>query len=284
MRRAALALAAVLLIAGCTAGAHAEPSGSLAAASIPATPRASQPAPTAAQMVVSGPELLVPREAAVRAPQPVLEPSFVSTLIADYCVDRDVPSPPSTAVHLRLLDRTYALPASYVPPDLVPASQAGFSGSSGARYVRAAMVADLAAMHAAMVAEGLNVIINSAYRSYATQIATFNSWVSRMGMATALLRSARPGHSEHQLGTTLDLTSPGWNGRFGNWATETPEGRWLVDNAWRYGFVMSYPLGSQPVTCFSYEPWHYRWIGRDAAAAHHASGLYLRPFLEQFVK
>ena len=97
------------------------------------------------------------------------------------------------------------------------------------------------------------------------------------------MRSARPGHSEHQLGTALDLTSPGWNGRFGNWATETAEGRWLADNAWRHGFVMSYPLGSQDVTCFSYEPWHYRWIGRDAAAEHQASGLYLRSFLERYV-
>jgi D-alanyl-D-alanine carboxypeptidase len=57
----------------------------------------------------------------------------------------------------------------------------------------------------------------------------------------------------------------------------------MEENAWRYGFVMSYPAGSQADTCFSYEPWHYRWIGRDAAAAHRTSGLQLRRFLERYV-
>lgn len=184
---------------------------------------------------------------------------------------------------LTILDRTHALPASYAPSDLVAASRAGFGGASGGRLVSAAIIDDLAAMRAEWVGAGLTITIDSAYRSYATQVATFNSWVSRAGAADALVRSARPGHSEHQLGTTLDLTSPGWNGRFGNWATETAEGRWLVENAWRFGFVMSYPLGSQDITCFSYEPWHYRWIGRAAAAEHLSSGLYLRPFLERYL-
>jgi zinc D-Ala-D-Ala carboxypeptidase len=79
------------------------------------------------------------------------------------------------------------------------------------------------------------------------------------------------------------VTSPGWVGRFGDWAIESPEGAWMAANAWRYGFVMSYPAGSQAQTCFSYEPWHYRWIGRDAAAAHRSSGLHLRQFLERYV-
>jgi len=57
----------------------------------------------------------------------------------------------------------------------------------------------------------------------------------------------------------------------------------MAAHAWEYGFVMSYPFGSQALTCFSYEPWHYRWIGREAAAAHRASGLYLRQFLERFI-
>ena len=100
----------------------------------------------------------------------------------------------------------------------------------------------------------------------------------------ALRTSARAGHSEHQLGTSIDVTSEGgaapWE--YGDWAT-TPAGAWMADNAWRYGFVMSYPAGSQVETCFGYEPWHYRWIGRDAAAAHRQSGLQLRQFLERHV-
>jgi D-alanyl-D-alanine carboxypeptidase len=107
--------------------------------------------------------------------------------------------------------------------------------------------------------------------------------VARLGQDAARLRTARPGHSEHQLGTAIDVTSPGWSGRFGDWAVESAEGAWMAEHAWRYGFVMSYPAGQQELTCFGYEPWHYRWIGREAAAAHRDSQMVLRDFLERFI-
>jgi D-alanyl-D-alanine carboxypeptidase len=138
---------------------------------------------------------------------------------------------------------------------------------------------DLAAMFAASRAAGLDLIIESGYRSWGDQAATFDSWAARIGYAAARVRSARPGHSEHQLGTAVDLTSPGWGGRFGDWGRETAEGAWLAEHAWEFGFVMSYPFGTQGATCFSYEPWHFRWIGPAAAADHRASGLTLREFL-----
>ena len=209
---------------------------------------------------------------------------YEAALVADHCADRDLAAPPSSDVALIVLDRSYALPASYAPDDLVPASTAGLGGSSGSKLVRAVVVADLAAMAAAWDAAGLGIEIESAYRSFAAQAATFDSWAARLGVAGALVRSARPGHSEHQLGTAIDVTSPGWSGRFGDWASETVEGAWMAAHAWEYGFVMSYPASSEATTCFSYEPWHYRWIGREAAAAHRESGLPLRQFLEQYVR
>ncbi|HSS36870.1 MAG TPA: D-alanyl-D-alanine carboxypeptidase family protein, partial [Patescibacteria group bacterium] len=57
------------------------------------------------------------------------------------------------------------------------------------------------------------------------------------------------------------------------------EGAWLAKNAWKYGFVMSYPKGKKRVTCYAYEPWHYRYVGRDLAARVHASGKTLRQVL-----
>jgi D-alanyl-D-alanine carboxypeptidase len=144
------------------------------------------------------------------------------------------------------------------------------------------MVEDLAALFVAARDAGLRLIIESGYRSFASQAATFDSWASRLGYPEALVRSARPGHSEHQLGTAIDVTSPGWAGRFGDWGRETAEGRWLAAHAWEFGFVLSYPAGAEAATCFSYEPWHYRWIGRAAAAEHRASGLALRQFLERY--
>ncbi|MGH2385971.1 MAG: M15 family metallopeptidase, partial [Candidatus Limnocylindria bacterium] len=199
------------------------------------------------------------------------------------CVDRDLPAPPVDDLVLVVLDRTYALPAEYVPGDLVPATTAGLTGASGTKLVRAALVDDLEAMADAWESAGLSISIDSAYRSHASQAATFATWVARLGPAEAMERTARPGHSEHQLGTALDLTSPGWSGRFGDWAVDSAEGAWMAEHGWEHGFVLSYPAGGRDDTCFSYEPWHYRWIGREAAATHRESGLDLRLFLERYV-
>lgn len=276
-----LALAALLAAAGCADSSV--PSGTPSFATGPSSPAATaggEPSPAAE--TARGPEIIV-TDSRARPPQPAMSASYRSALVADHCVDRDLPAPPTADIALVVLDRSYALPSDYVPSNLVPASAAGLTGASGSKLVNARIVDDLAAMSAAWRAAGLEVIVESAYRSYGNQAATFNSWVARLGYGVALERSARPGHSEHQLGTALDLTSPGWGGRFGDWAAESPEGAWMAAHGWEYGFVMSYPAGSQAMTCFSYEPWHYRWIGREAAAAQRASGLHLRQFLERYV-
>jgi len=279
MRLCLVAAAIVLLSASCTASAA--PARSTPSAGTPAGP-ASQHAPDVAPAdanAARGPELVADIAAPRRPPGPTLMASLRLALVDDPCTDRDLTAPAVGDPVLSILDRTYALPAGYVPSDLVPASGAGLTGTSGTKLVRAPLIDDLAAMNEAWAAEGLSVVIESAYRSYAAQQATFDSWVARVGVAEALRRSARPGHSEHQLGTAFDLTSPGWGGRFGDWATESAEGAWMVEHAWKYGFVMSYPSGSEASTCFGYEPWHWRWIGREAAAAHRESGLSLREFL-----
>ncbi len=230
-----------------------------------------------------GPELVTAAQRPSRPAQPVLAARYQADLVADHCVDRDLQTPEVADPAFTILDRSYALPSDHAPDDLVVASAAGLTVGSATKRVRSVIVDDLAAMRVAWEAAGLTVTIESAYRSYASQALTFNSWVSRIGQAGALLRTARPGHSEHQLGTAIDFTSPGWTGRFGDWATESVEGAWMAAHAWEYGFVMSYPAGSEAETCFTYEPWHYRWIGRDAAAAQHASGMHLRQFLVEYV-
>lgn len=266
-----LVLAALLTACGVTS---AVPSSDVATT----TP---QPAARAASTEVHavGPELVTAAHRPSRPAQPVLAARYQADLVADHCVDRDLPTPEVADPAFTILDRSYALPADYAPDDLVVASAAGLTQGSATKRVRAVIVDDLAAMRVAWEAAGLTVTIESAFRTYASQALTFNGWVSRIGQAGALLRTARPGHSEHQLGTAIDFTSPGWTGRFGDWATESAEGAWMAAHAWEFGFVMSYPADSEAQTCFTYEPWHYRWIGRDAAAAQHASVLHLRQFL-----
>ena len=176
-----------------------------------------------------------------------------------------------------LLDTVHALPASYRPPDLVDSATAGANGGHGSRSLARA---DLAAMLSAARSAGHPLRIVSAFRSYETQVTTFNENVARYGLATALRRSARPGHSEHQLGTTIDFTHAGgavpWS--YADWAAH-PAGRWMRDNAWRFGWLMSYPKGSFSTVCYDYEPWHYRYVGRSMAASVRASGITLREYL-----
>lgn len=192
-----------------------------------------------------------------------------------------------------LLDTTFELDPSYVPPDLVhpdgspfrpgasasPAARGQPAGDAADAAVRAIVRPDLVALRDAASRAGARLVVLSGYRSYEEQRATFDYWVGVGGYGEALRTSARPGHSEHQLGTAIDFGDGGgapWDSP--DWAT-TPTGAWLAAHAFEYGFVMSYPTGKMDVTCYAYEPWHYRWVGREVAAKVRASGLTLREYL-----
>jgi len=107
---------------------------------------------------------------------------------------------------LTLLDTSFAVPSSYVPPDLVSTKSAGLNKGY---LVRAVMVPDLKAMVKAAAAAGAPLAVVSAYRSYRTQSSTFWKWVRVLGAKVAPLSSARPGHSEHQLGLAIDFKARG---------------------------------------------------------------------------
>ncbi|MEX0626821.1 MAG: M15 family metallopeptidase [Chloroflexota bacterium] len=195
------------------------------------------------------------------------------------CAYKDVLTPlrSYTVWRTTLLDTTYMLPSTYYPGDLVSTSGAGLNSGYG---VRSLVITDLKAMATAAKGAGAPLAVQSAFRSYATQASTFSYWVSVAGYSQALLTSARAGHSEHQLGTSIDFRSSGgsapWN--YTDWAT-TATGKWLAANGWRYGFVMSYPKGKQALSCYAYEPWHYRYVGRVQAKQIHDSGLTSREWL-----
>jgi D-alanyl-D-alanine carboxypeptidase len=171
---------------------------------------------------------------------------------------------------ISLLDTIFHLPSGYAPGDLV---DSGAAGVNGGYLLRSIVIDDLAALAADARANGTPIRLVSGYRSYAQQQATFDYWVSVGGYKQALRTSARAGHSEHQLGTVIDVTSDGgaapWE--YADWAT-TPAGAWMAANAWRYGFVMSYPRGAYDQSCYDYESWHYRYVGRDLAAHIAGSG------------
>ena len=179
---------------------------------------------------------------------------------------------------LQLVDKQHALPEGYVPGSLTALSGAylvaGFSGS-----LQEAAAEALIRMLDDADAAGYDIRLRSGYRSYSEQEATFQYWVDTLGYDEATRVSAMPGRSEHQLGTAADVTSAdvGWEltESFG----ATAAGQWLAGHAHEYGFALSYPDGAEAVTGYAYEPWHFRYIGTDAAADWKASGLALNKFL-----
>ena len=180
-----------------------------------------------------------------------------------------------------LLDPIYRLPSSYAFTNLVDTSLAGLNSGY---LVRNLVIDDLKAMAAAARAANARFSVQSAYRSYQRQKAVFAAEVEEYGYETALKQSARPGHSEHQLGTTLDFRTYGnstlpWD--YEDWGT-TKAGTWLRNNSWKYGFLMSYPKGKAGITCYIYEPWHFRYVGRYQAKRIQDSGLTLREWLWRY--
>jgi zinc D-Ala-D-Ala carboxypeptidase len=172
-----------------------------------------------------------------------------------------------------LVDTILRVDKSYVPPDLVPISRAGVSGGGSIRKVA---INDLRDMEKAAEVKGTPLGNVSSYRSYQTQVKLFNSYVRSYGYDRAVKFSARPGHSEHQLGLAIDFSVAGGSGFISG---DSATGRWMAANAWKYGWLMSYPKGKYGTTCYTYEPWHYRYVGRDIAAKIHASGLTIREYL-----
>jgi len=182
---------------------------------------------------------------------------------------------------LVLINKNVRLPETYEPSDL-----AGIDGLVGTTYkgmlLRAEAAGALETMAKAAKKDKVNLIVLSAYRSYWSQEATFSSWVGSAGLAAAETFSARPGHSQHQLGTAVDFTAESVNLGLTEYFTQSKEGAWLSQNASKFGFVLSYPEGKEAVTGYTYEPWHWRYIGVENAQKMVTSGLILEEFLQKF--
>jgi D-alanyl-D-alanine carboxypeptidase len=269
----ALALVLSLLPAGVVTAqaASADPPPAPAATAI------ASPAVAEADAVVAGSPQASPIPSPEASAAPLGAASGAGPLPACRYGDRETRYPKVKHWRKTLLDTYLRVPRSYAPWDLVPVSRAGLAGTG---QVRKVIIEDLRELADAARRAGKSLAVRSAYRSYDTQVAVFQSWVRRSGYEEALKFSARPGHSEHQLGTTIDFTTgPGQplSSRFG----DTPSGKWLARNGWRYGFVMSYPEGKRKVSCYGFEPWHWRYVGRATAERIYDSGQVPRRYLWQ---
>jgi len=140
-------------------------------------------------------------------------------------------------------------------------------------------------------AEGLDPIIVSSFRSVSRQTYLFNRQVGRHvdagyseddAFEAARRVVAYPGTSEHNLGLAVDIVSNSYHGLTARQA-DTPEGIWLRDNSYRYGFILRYPYYQQHITNIIFEPWHFRYVGVTAAAEMFARGLVLEEFVSELL-
>lgn len=114
--------------------------------------------------------------------------------------------------------------------------------------------------------QGINLVFQSGYRSYPTQVAVYNGWVASIGRAAADRQSARPGYSEHQTALSVDIAAADRECTIKACFGRTPEGRWLLRNAPTFGWHLRYPRGKTAITGYIYEPWHWRYVGIELAA------------------
>lgn len=182
---------------------------------------------------------------------------------------------------LAKVNKDYKLVEDYAPTDLIDLNvqKLLYTNASGIMLrSEAADYLDLM-LKEMKKANGKIVVIASGYRSAINQFRQYASWVSQLGQDEADKVSARPGYSEHTLGTSVDFMSQDSGFTFTNNFDQTEAGKWLKDNSYLYGFVQSYPEGKENQTGYNYEAWHYRYIGVDNAKEYKESGLTLKEWI-----
>lgn len=168
-----------------------------------------------------------------------------------------------------LVNKHHVLPAGYVPE--LEALGAGYGYGS----LRPEAAQAFRAMADAARAEGVSLRSVSAYRSYAGQKVTYNNYLKKYKRSVVDSFSARPGHSEHQTGLALDINAASSRAHFEN----TPAFAWLKEHCAEYGFILRYDQGKVAVTGYRFEPWHYRYVGVEAAKACMEQGLCYEEYL-----
>lgn len=183
---------------------------------------------------------------------------------------------------LALVNKERELPHDYEPKDLtIPDVRFPFEEDHPKKQLRKIAADALEALFEAADQEGIHLFAQSGYRSYDRQEAIFASNVNEHGEDYANRFSARPGQSEHQTGLVMDVTSKNVGFQLIEQFGDTPEGKWLKDNAHKYGFIIRYPKGKEDITGYVYEPWHIRYLGVDMATAVYESGLTYEEYLEK---
>ena len=218
-------------------------------------------------------------------PQLPEEPYRYSCDVSAY-----LPAITTTYDSILLVNKTHPLGATYEPKNLVPLS---YEMTNGRKPIQldATAAAALEAMWLCMRADGItDTFVTSGYRSYSYQKTLETQYVTEerqkdpsLSKAEALeivhTYSAEPGKSEHQSGLCVDFITSGMDNDLTNEFENYEAFEWLKENACQFGFILRYPKDKVNVTKYSYESWHYRFVGRETAIAITEAGLTLEEYL-----
>ncbi len=173
--------------------------------------------------------------------------------------------------------------ANYFPEDFVPiglvAPKSRYAGGGDRNKLRDIAADALDDMVKAAAESSCDIQSVSAYRSIAYQKDLFNYYAQRDGVEKANKYSSKPGYSEHHTGLCVDLSSPSMGFGLDQSYGDTPEGKWLEENAAEYGFVIRYPKDKENITGYTYEPWHLRYLGIPLARYLKQNNLCYEEFL-----
>ena len=158
-----------------------------------------------------------------------------------------------------LIDKKHTVSSDYVPKNLIPLKKNElFDIDKNNLSLRPEAYEALKKLAEAALKDGVKLTVSSTYRSYEYQKNLFDYWVSVDGLEEAERESARPGTSQHQLGLALDFAP------VDDAFDKTPAGKWVYENASKYGWSLSFPQGYEHVTGYRWECWHFRYIGKPA--------------------
>lgn len=251
LRSSALALAAVLVLTGCTTGQVAP----VVPVSAPATPTPAVATPSTTPS---------PSPSTTPAPTPTPTPKPTPTAPPKDTRKGSQLNKPYTVNGIAVVSKKHRITAAYAPKK-----------PTGAYQLESTAAAALAKMTAAARADGVRIRVRSGYRNWATQNAIYQR--AKRNYPQSLSFYAPAGASEHQTGLAVDL----WDGV--TWSlpmARTATGKWLFKHAHAYGFVLRYPDGKAKVTGYHYEPWHYRYIGKADAMKFKGNSLTLEEYLD----
>lgn len=214
------------------------------------------------ESIIEEPIVEEPKQDVPVKEEPVIEEVDMSGA-KGYVGNEVLPQEPTIVNGVLIASKKYPLPSTYAP---------GESKEARAAFQEMAAEATLS---------GYDLIAFSTYRSFDYQTQLYDRYVTNDGQDAADRYSARPGYSEHQTGLAFDIGEQHFEQHFAKESFgETEAGKWVAANAHKYGFIMRYPNGSEKITGYMYEPWHFRYVGEELAVQVYEANVTLEEFLD----